>query len=349
MKQGKKLDVKSLLGKISNKIEEEKQGRKPNKAKEVKDAANAILNDVEAITIAKEMKKSLRNTIKEAKRNTKEDERSNRREDVEEEEEAEAKEDDPSSNDDEETEGENVGEEKGEEGDDGIRETEQKKKKSKRIDDDEDDEEGFVSKDDEEGGENRGKNSRRPKRGVGQEPPRAPGRRTSGASERIHVQKLDNALYVHTDESLVRDQKAIDKIYAKIPISRKQTGREVLGYIDKLQYVVLARAERMLSDGRLLVSPSELIKLAAALKDMQLTIKWTKKLEDIITNNPSKMLPTGSGRGFTLLSKLREMSSTAKRESERDNRQSGARNTNRVFIPLPSDDEEKPKKAAEGA
>lgn len=141
----------------------------------------------------------------------------------------------------------------------------------------------------------------------------------------------------------------LERIVGDMPENPRDMNRGILSYLNKLQYLALAKAERMLTciSGE---SASELVKLATALKDMQLTIKWTKKMEQVILNNPSKMKPPGVGGGFRLLDKLTMLSKSAKQEADADRRTSGARNSAAANpnLELPSDNDA-PSKQAGGA
>ena len=124
-----------------------------------------------------------------------------------------------------------------------------------------------------------------------------------------------------------------------MPTDRKKLQQEMLGYLDKLQYLALARAEKRLVSAEENIPTSELIKMTKEMKDLQLAIRWTRRLEKVILENPSKLLPPGA-RGFSLLAKVKEMSSNAKKEQDkaRDGRNSGNRNARgSIFIPLPVD------------
>jgi hypothetical protein len=145
------------------------------------------------------------------------------------------------------------------------------------------------------------------------------------------------------------DEEQMNQIINDMPEDRKDLQKGIVRYLDKLQYIALSRAEKTLLNPTSRASSSELIKLATALKDMQLTIRWTKKLEQAILQNPSKLLPQGSGRSFTLLSRVKEMSSATKRENDVDPRKSGIKKGNALLIAremeLPSDDQSVEKKA----
>jgi hypothetical protein len=132
----------------------------------------------------------------------------------------------------------------------------------------------------------------------------------------------------------------LDTIVESMPEDSKDLNRSILSYLTKLQYVALAKAEQMLLNPAVLESPSELIKLATALRDMQLTIKWTKKMEQVILNNPSKMKPPGVGGSFRLLDKVAMFAKQTKQESEIDKRNSGYQNSRPAAheLDVPADD-----------
>jgi hypothetical protein len=141
----------------------------------------------------------------------------------------------------------------------------------------------------------------------------------------------------------------LEAIIDTMPENPKDINKGILSYLNKLQYVALAKAEKMLAVSN--DSPSELIKLATALRDMQLVIRWTKKMEDVILNNPSKMKPPGVGSGFRLLERLASSAKQVKIESEVDKRTSGARNgaIANSNLDLPLDDAPASKQAGGGA
>jgi hypothetical protein len=115
----------------------------------------------------------------------------------------------------------------------------------------------------------------------------------------------------------------LDDIFSEMPESSKEQQQGIVSYLTKLQYIALARAEKMLASPNLLCTPDALIKLTNSLMDMKLTLKWTKKLEDTILNNPSKMKPSGVGGQFRLLDRLAAVAKTVKQEAENDGRKSG--------------------------
>lgn len=135
-----------------------------------------------------------------------------------------------------------------------------------------------------------------------------------------------------------------------MPESKSELNRGVLNYLTRMQYIALHQAEQLLLKSDLKASPSELIKLATSLKDMQLTIRWTKKLEDAILNNPSKMKPPGVGGSFRLLDRVSLYAKEAKKEVNVDGRKSGIKHAlNSSQLELPPDVEDQPSKQVEGA
>lgn len=201
-------------------------------------------------------------------------------------------------------------------------------------------EKGKMSK---RGKKDRGEMSKRVESGVVGEQP-SPLRDDATAAKAYKTARNSRVETVHIKSVLpdVISQEELDDLFDKMPNDRKKITKSVMSYLDRLQYLALARAEKKLISNDEKLSPTELIKLSQALKEMQLTIKWTKKLEQAILDNPSKLIPPGS-RSFTLLSKVKELASSTKREMTRDGRQSGIKNANNVMIAreinLPKDDD----------
>lgn len=154
------------------------------------------------------------------------------------------------------------------------------------------------------------------------------------------------------DALLSRLEKGLSQIIKDIPDNNSDRRTQMGEYITKIQALVLAKAELLLKDPSVYVPPSELIKLAQSLEDMSLAIRWSKKMEKIILANPSKMIAPGTrGAGWSLLSRVKEMSSATLKESKQDGRGSGPRNTNEslgvnltdnsVALDLPDEDVKK--------
>jgi hypothetical protein len=142
----------------------------------------------------------------------------------------------------------------------------------------------------------------------------------------------------------------VEDVIESMPESPRDISKGIMSYLNKLQYLALARAEKMLTSSLLFSDPSEMVRLATALKDMQLTIKWTKKMEEVILNNPSKMKMPGSSGSFRLLDRLSMYSKQTKMEQESDGRKSGIKQGNNMMreLDVPTDDVKDVKKV-EGA
>lgn len=142
----------------------------------------------------------------------------------------------------------------------------------------------------------------------------------------------------------------IQDIFENMPADKLLLQRAVNSYLDKLQYLALARAEKVLSSGVSDIPASELVKLASQLKDLQLTAKWTRKLEEAILDNPSKMLPPGSGKNFSLLGRLKLLGSSVMQEQKKDGRESVVKRSRNIMdVPMPADDSTESNKKAVGA
>lgn len=168
-----------------------------------------------------------------------------------------------------------------------------------------------------------GEMDERAKKGRGQaEPPSA---LKSNGRPKAHSTVVDPSTY---DEL----KKELNSIFDDLPTNPRDTRREIDSYLNKLQNLALKKAELMLKSFALDTSPSELIKMVKELKEMQLTNRWTKKLEKAILENPSKLLPPGTRGGWTLLSKVKEMSQQLKSAKEQDNRKSGIKHGNNAVV-----------------
>lgn len=135
-------------------------------------------------------------------------------------------------------------------------------------------------------------------------------------------------------------QSLLDKIFEEIPQDRRQLHKQLETLLSRLQYVALRKVEAQL--GHELTSSTELVKIVKELKDLALVSKWTKKLEKVILENPSKITPPGM-KGFTLLGRVKEMSSAARNEQnkQKDMRNSGYKHSKASVIPLPKDEDTK--------
>lgn len=117
----------------------------------------------------------------------------------------------------------------------------------------------------------------------------------------------------------------LTSIIDDMPDNSKDVNKGIMSYLNKMQYLALARAEKLLTSNDIWLDPSELVKLTTSLRDMQLTIQWTKKLKDTILNNPSKMKPGGVGVGFRLLDRVASFAKQTKAEANIDGRTSGVK------------------------
>lgn len=133
---------------------------------------------------------------------------------------------------------------------------------------------------------------------------------------------------------------ALDSILKAMPKDRKEMDREVFSYLGKIKYLALRRTEKLLANPHIEIPPSELVKLSKELTDLQLTVRWTKKLERAILENPNKLNRPGQGGGWSLLKQLQTMSTNTKKENTRDGRDSGIKNA-REALELPPDSSEK--------
>jgi hypothetical protein len=137
--------------------------------------------------------------------------------------------------------------------------------------------------------------------------------------------------------STLLDQQMLS-ILKNMPKDRRDLEKELSSYVGKLKYLAIRKAEKLLTQGSNTLSPSELVKLTQSLTDMQLTMRWTKKLEKAILENPSKLNRPGQGNGWSLLSQLQKLSVSTKNESKRDGRTSGVQKSYEV-LDLPGEEE----------
>lgn len=193
-----------------------------------------------------------------------------------------------------------------------------------------------------------------PKKGVScSNTPKRRGGQVQPPTHSKHVRPASTLLPAIAESVLEQVESDFDASYKKIPSSRRDQQRDITGYLTKLQALVLRKAEAILKNATMLVSPVELIKMVKELKDMELSTKWQRKLEKAILENPSKLLPPGQRGGWTLLSKVKENAQQLKQAVDQDSRKSGIKKgeeiakTNNISLEMPDDSSEK--KSVSGA
>jgi hypothetical protein len=102
---------------------------------------------------------------------------------------------------------------------------------------------------------------------------------------------------------------------AKLP-TPSQINKALMLQIEKVQLRAITKADALLMNEDKLaeLSPSQLIDFVTKLADLKLVLHWTTKLEQAILNDPKRLTVPGAAKATPLLSKLRQMSASAKKE-----------------------------------